>query len=101
MRHGQGIARIGNQPCQSVGGPQAVLGSRQQHDAAIRGEASAVEVGDDPFAAHGWKQQRRVGIVGTWRAWLGVIGERDAFDTQSVSTISSLHDPRYRTPARP
>ncbi len=64
VRHEQGIARIGNQPRQPIGDPQAALGSRQQHDAAVGGDPAAVEVSDDFLAAHGWKQERRVGIVG-------------------------------------
>jgi len=31
--------------------------------------------------------------------WLGVIGGRDGFDTQSVNAISSLRDTRCRIPA--
>ncbi len=64
VRHEQGIARIGNQACQPIGDPQTALGGGQQHDAGIGGKASAVEVGDDFLAAHCWKQERRVGIVG-------------------------------------
>ena len=64
VRHEQGIARIGNQPCQPVGDPQAALGGGQQHDAAIGREASAVKVGDDFLAAYGWKEERLARIVG-------------------------------------
>ena len=74
VRHEQGIARIGNQPCQPIGNPQTALGSGQQHDAAIGGEASAVEGGSDFLAAHSWKQERLARIVrhggcGALRSW--------------------------------
>ena len=64
VRHEQWIARISNQTCQPISDPQTALGSGQQHDAAVRGEASAVKVSGDCLAAHGWKQERRGRIVG-------------------------------------
>jgi len=64
VRHEQGVARVGDQAGEAIGDPQTALGGGQQHDAALGGEASAVEVSDDFLAAHGWKQQRRDRIVG-------------------------------------
>jgi len=43
VRHQGSIARIGDQPCQPVGDPQASLGSRQQHDAAIGGDPATIK----------------------------------------------------------
>ena len=64
VRHEQGIAVIGNQPCQPVSDSQAALGGGQQHDAAVRGDPATVKGGSNLFAAHGWKQERRGRIVG-------------------------------------
>jgi len=101
VRHEQGIARIGNQPCQSVGDPQTALSSRQQHDAAIGGDPAAVEVGDDFLAARGWKQERLARIVehggcGALRSWWRLIST-----PKSVNTISSLRHTRRQIPAMP
>ena len=55
------------------------LGHRQQHDAAVRREAAAVEIGCDFLARDGWKRERRNRSVGHgergWRdemEWIGV-----------------------------
>ncbi len=64
VRHQGRIARIGDQPRQPVSDPQAPLGSRQQHDAAIGGDPATIKGRGDFLAARGWKQKRRGRIVG-------------------------------------
>ncbi len=77
---------------------KATFGVSQEHDAAIRGEPPTVKRGGDFLAGNVW-----TGTAGpyrrTWRVWLGVIVLMDGFDTQSVNTISSLHDTRHRISA--
>ena len=61
--HEQWIARIGDQPREPVGNPQPTLGRSQQHDAAVGGDAAAIERRRDFLAADGWKQEWRGRIV--------------------------------------
>ena len=62
-----------------VGDPQTALGHRQQHDAAVRRETTAVEIRCDFLAGYGWKRERQDRNVGHgergWRdalEWIGV-----------------------------
>ena len=57
------IAVIWNALRQPFGNPEAPLGQRQQHDAAIRSETPAVERGGDLLAANCWKREREKAIV--------------------------------------
>ena len=58
------IATVGKTARQSLGDAKAPLGHRQQHNAAIRGEASAIESTCDLLARNGWKRERQEIIVG-------------------------------------
>ncbi len=60
----QRVARVGDQPGQAIGQAKATLGGGQQQDAPIGGDPAAIKGGGDFLAAHGWKQERRDGIVG-------------------------------------
>ncbi len=62
--HEQRVARIGDQACQALSNAQAPFSGGQQHDAAVGGEASAVEGSGDLLAADGWKQERLGRIIG-------------------------------------
>ena len=57
------IAPVRDQPGQPLGDPEAPFRQRQQHDAAIRGEAPAVEGGCDFLPSDGWKAEGRDRIV--------------------------------------
>ena len=51
--------------------PQAPLGHRQQHHAAIRGQSAAIKSGCDFLALDGWKRERRrlsLVMASAWRA---------------------------------
>jgi len=60
----RGIAMVGKAARQSFGDAKAPLRHRQQHDAAVRGQATAVEIGCDFLARDGWKRERQEIIVG-------------------------------------
>jgi len=64
MADARGIAMVGKAARQPVGDAKTLLGHRQQHDAAIGGEAAAIKSGCDFLAANGWKQERQEIIVG-------------------------------------
>ena len=64
MGDSRAIASIGNVTRQPLGDPQTPFGHRQQHDASIRSQATAVEIGDDGLAANRWKNEREKFIVG-------------------------------------
>ncbi len=73
------MATIRKRVREPVGDPQTTLGHRQQHDAAVRREATAVEIGCDFLAGDGWKRKRQDRSVGHggrgWRdalEWIGV-----------------------------
>jgi hypothetical protein len=73
VRDALGIAMVGEQPGQSVGDANTLLGHRQKHDAAVGSNAPAVEGGDDFL-----KREQLEAIVWSWRAGRsladGVIG---------------------------
>jgi hypothetical protein len=50
VRYPRGIAAVRKDPSEPIGDPKPPLGHGQQHDAAIRREASAVESGCDLLA---------------------------------------------------
>ena len=94
-----GVARVGDQPRQRCRDPQALLHHAEQQDAAIGGDAPAIEGGDQFLATDGWKIKRRDRIIahggcGSMR-WRG----QDGFDTQSSNAFSVLRDTRQRIPA--
>ena len=64
VRDEQRVARVRDQRREPIGDPEAALGGSQQHDAAVRGDAAAVEGGGDFLAADGWKAERLDRIVG-------------------------------------
>lgn len=56
VRHPLWIARILDRSGQPVGPLQASLGRGQKHDAAIRGDASAIKRSCDLLARNGWNE---------------------------------------------
>ena len=48
----------------AISHPDTTLGSGQQHDSAIGGDAATIKGGGDFLAADGWRQERRDRIVG-------------------------------------
>ena len=59
-----GIAFVGDHGRESLGKAKPPLRLRQQHDAAIRAEASAIKGGSDFLAIYRWKRERQQIIVG-------------------------------------
>ena len=92
--HGVGdpvrITRIADHRGKPLGQAQAPLGRGQQHDAAVRGDPSAVERGCDLFASNGWKRERQQRIVGHggW-GWLDAV-DRVNFDNRIPRRINRL-----------
>ena len=64
MRDARRIAAVGKTARQPIRHAKPTLGHRQQHDAAVRGEAAAIESGCDFLARNGWKRERQEIIVG-------------------------------------
>ena len=58
----RGIALIGEAARQTIGDAEPALGHRKQQDAAVAGDAPAIESGDDFFAANRWKLERQEAI---------------------------------------
>src|ERR1043165_6603448 len=58
------VARVRKQPRQLRGNPQLPLQCAEQQDAAISGDAPAVEAGNQLLAVDRWKTERRDRIVG-------------------------------------
>jgi hypothetical protein len=98
MRDEQGIAWIGDQPREPLGDPQAPLGGCQQQNAAIRGDASAVERSSELLASDGWKAERLNRIVAHGGCGSACSCEQDGYDTQSINIINSLRDTRQPNP---
>jgi haloacid dehalogenase-like hydrolase len=95
------VARVGDHGRQRLRDADTPLDRGQQHDAAIGGDASAVERGGQLLAAHGWQTERLDRIVG--HGGCGSVRSRgqDGFDTQSLSPINALCDTRQRIAAMP
>ncbi len=87
--------------CELVGQAETALGQGEQHDAAVRGQATAIEGRGEFLASGAWQRERQQSIFiqgGCGALWLLVtLG----LDTQSVNAISSLRDPRQQTPVMP
>ena len=92
MRHKGRVARIRNQPRQLRRDPQLPLHRAEQQDAAISGNAPAVEGGNHLLAADGWKTKRRDRIVGHGGCGSMRLRGQDGFDTQSLNAFSVLRD---------
>jgi len=58
-----GITMIRKAARQSFGDAEAPLSHRQQHNATVRGQATAVEICCDFLARDGWKRERQEFIV--------------------------------------
>jgi predicted amidohydrolase len=58
------IATVGKAARQLISNAEASLGHRQQHDAAVRCETTAIEGGCYLLARNGWKREREEIIVG-------------------------------------
>ena len=97
----RGITTIRKATRQSFGDAKASLRHRQQHDAAVRGQATAVEIGCDFLARDGWKRERQEIIVcHGGRGWRSC-GQRVGFDTQILrhfSALSYARQPRIPAP---
>ena len=70
-----GITMIRKAARQSFGDTEAPLSHRQQHNATVRGQATAVEICCDFLARDGWKRERQEIIVcHGGRGWRVVCG---------------------------
>ena len=71
----------------------------EQHDAAIGGDASAIEGGGELSCARRLENGTARSYHQAWRVWLGAIRvDRIGFDTQSLSAINALRDTRQQIP---
>src|SRR5664279_1710510 len=96
VRHQQRVARVRDQPRQRLRYPQLPLHNAEQHDTTVGRDASTVEGCNDLLAFNGWKIERQKAIVR--HGGCGSVRARgqNGFDTQSLSTISTLRDTRQR-----
>jgi len=82
----RGIATIREAARQSLGDAKAALCHREQHNAAVRGQATAVEIGCDFLTRDGWKRERQKIIVfHGGRGWR-VVGKGLASTPKSYAT---------------
>ena len=90
MDNPAGIAFVRDHCRKPVGEAKPPLRLRQQHDAAIRAEASAVEGGGDLFALYRWKRERQQIIVGGGGRGALQSAARIGFSNQILRQIKSL-----------
>ena len=64
VRNMRPIAPVGDQSSESLGESPPTLGKREQHDAAVGGETTAIEGSCDFLARHGWIGNGERVIVG-------------------------------------
>jgi hypothetical protein len=85
MKDARGIATVGKAARQPIGDAKPTLGHRQQHHAAIRGQASAVKSGGDFLGPDGWKRERQEIIVGHGERGVGGVAIRIGVATKSYA----------------
>src|SRR5260370_31934228 len=85
-----GIAVAGDHCRKPLGKATTPLRLRQQHDAAIRAEASAVKRGGDLFALYRWKRERQQIIVGGGGRGALQSAARIGLNNQILRQIKSL-----------
>src|SRR5207244_1352153 len=90
MDNPAGIAIVRDHCRKPLGEAKPPLRSRQQHDAAIRAEASAVKGGGDLFALYRWKRKRQQIIVGGGGRGALQSAARIGFSNQILRQIKSL-----------
>ena len=84
------IAPVADRRGEPVGQLQAPLGRGQQHNAAVRGDPSAVEGDGDLLASNGWKRERQQRIVGHGGCgWLDAV-DRVGFNNRILRHINRL-----------
>ena len=90
MGDAAGIAFVRDHGRQPLGKAEPPLRLRQQHDPAIRAEASAVKRGGDLFALYRWKPERQQIIVGGGGRGVLQSAVRIGFSNQILRQIKSL-----------
>ena len=88
------IAPVGDHRGELLGNPQPPCSMGEQQDAAVRGQAPAVEGGCELLAPHGWKRERehrRIGHGG--RGGLDQVKDVGV-STQSPSQLNALRHAR-------
>jgi len=85
-----GIAFVRDHCREPLGKAKPPLRLRQQHDTAIRTEASAVKGGGDLFAFYRWKYERQQIIVGDGGRGALQSAARVGFSSQILRQIKSL-----------
>ena len=90
MDNPAGIAFVRDHCREPLGEAKPPLRLRQQHDAAIRAEASAVKGGGDLFALYRWKRERQQIIVGGGGRGALQSAARIGFSNQILRQIKSL-----------
>jgi hypothetical protein len=90
MDNPAGIAFVRDYCREPLGKAKPPLRLRQQHDAAIRAEASAVKGGGDLFALYRWKRKRQQIIIGGGGRGALQSAARIGFSNQILRQIKSL-----------
>jgi hypothetical protein len=85
-----GIAFVRDHGREPLGKAKPPLRLRQQHDAAIRAEASAIKGGSDFLAIYRWKRERQQIIVGGGGRGALQSVVRIGFTNQILRQIKSL-----------
>jgi hypothetical protein len=93
----QRIAMVGEATCHSVGEAKTPIGHRQQHDAAVGADATAIESGCDFLAGDRWKRERQEVIVGHgergWREVANGIGVSNQ-TLRQINALSYVRQPQ-------
>ena len=95
-----GIAFVRDHCREPLGKAKPPICLRQQHDAAIRAEASAVKGGGNLFALYRWKRERQQIIVGGDGRGALQSAARIGFSNQILRQIKTLRHLRQLKSAR-
>src|SRR6201990_2174686 len=99
MNNPRRVAPIGDLRSKPVGDSHAPLRQGQQHHAAVRTDAPAIERGGDLLAVYRWQRERQQAIVDHGGCGSVRLGERLASTPKSLRQFSRLCYIRQRIPA--
>ena len=90
MGHQGRIARVGDQSDDAIDNADPAISQRQKRNAAIGGDAPAIEGGADFLAPHAWQIEQKTGIVIHGGRGASCVPDRVGFDNRILFQNNQL-----------
>jgi hypothetical protein len=94
-----GVAMVGNEGGKGVDQAKALVGARQQQDAAVGTDLAGIEGGRDFLLADTWQRKREKGIIGVGGHGRFCPGVESGVSNRSLRDFRRLYHARRRIPA--